>query len=210
MMVFQSPVSHPFTPIKVVLLSGLSDPYSCGLTPMQREFLGAMEVPEACKIYWNFPYISSFHRSRREPPLWLASVRNARQFLMASRHAGYRAAARCHWEALIRSAEEVVVITLSCGLEILNNCLGTGPVPNVRIFALGPVAWQRPRAPCTLVRGERDYVSRPFFKHSDIIVPGLGHMGYFQNRQVLSLLNEYLCSNTSRSSAPASTYRAGD
>ncbi len=191
MMVFRSPRSHPVTPIKVVLLSGLSDPATCALSPTQAQFLGALEVPETCKVYWNFPYIPCPDRPRREPPLWLASLRNARQFLLASRRA-YRGAARCHWQALTASAEEVVVITLSCGLEILNNCLDTGPVPRIRSFALGPVAWQRPRVPCTLVQGDCDFVSRSFFKDGDVIVPGVGHMGYLRDHRVLSLINDCL------------------
>jgi hypothetical protein len=209
MMVFQAPRSHPVTPLKVVLLSGLSDPATCALSPTQAQFLSALEAPESCKVYWNFPYLPCPDRPRREPPLWLASLRNARQFLLASRHA-YRAAARRHWQALTASAEEVVVITLSCGLEILNNCLGTGPVPGIRVVALGPVAWQFPCVPCTLVQGAHDHVSRSFFKDGDVIVPGVGHMGYLRDHRVLALINERLCCNTSRSSARGCTYRGGN
>jgi hypothetical protein len=194
--VFQVPRSHPFTPIKVVLLSGLSDPATCALSPTQVQFLGALEAPESCKLYWNFPYIPCPARPHPEPPLWLASLRNARQFVLASRPA-YCTAARRHWQALTASADEVVVITLSCGLEILNNCLDIQPVPKIRVFALGPVAWHLPRVPCTLVQGTHDHVSRSFFKVSDVIVPYVGHMGYLPNRHVLSLINERLCCNTS-------------
>ncbi len=209
MIVFQAPVSHPVTPLKVVLLSGLSDPTTCALSPEQVRFLEALEVPESCKLYWNFPYIPCPEKARRAPPLWLASLRNTRQFLEASRLA-YRSAARGHWQSLTASTDKLVVITLSCGLEILNQCLsGDGIGSRIHVFALGPVARRAPSVPCTLVRGARDLLSRCFFRTSDLVVPGVGHMDYLRNNKVLELLNEHLCGNTLPSRARDCTCPGG-
>jgi hypothetical protein len=142
-------------------------------------------------VYANFPYVACPAR-RPAPPLWLASVQNVRQFLLSSRRV-YRTPARRHWEALAGSCDEVVAVTLSCGLEILNNCLGAGGGgPRVRVFALGPVAREAPRAPCTLIQGTRDRVSKLFFRSSDVELPGVGHLGYLRCRRVYELIDGYV------------------
>ncbi|MEA2337706.1 MAG: hypothetical protein QOE82_1713, partial [Thermoanaerobaculia bacterium] len=121
MILSEPPARHPFTTRKVVLLSGLADPGTCALSPIQRRFLDAIDAPAESKVYLNFPYVSST-RPRVHPPLWLASIRNYAQFLRASKPA-YRDRARLHWRALLESTESLVVITGSCGLEILNHCV---------------------------------------------------------------------------------------
>lgn len=172
-------------------MSGLSDPTTCALSEVQRRFLAAVRVPEECKVYWNFPYVPS-DRGRQDPPLWLASVRNGRQFLLAST-LDYRRAARRHWRALADSTDHLLVITLSCGLEILNHLLG--PEDGGRsldVVALGPVASGRPRVPCLLVQGDADYVSKLFFRRRDVHLSGVQHLEYFQHPQVLDLTNRRL------------------
>jgi hypothetical protein len=200
MILSEPPARHPFTPLKVVLLSGLSDPSTCALSAAQTRFLASLAAPEESKIYWNFPYLPS-PGARRDPPLWLASLRNLRQFLQASRPA-YRA----HWHALAASAESLVVITGSCGLEIFNHCLEAGD-PVGHLFALGPVARARPAVPHTLVQGTRDPFSRVFFRKCDVELPGVGHMTYLGDSRVQRLVNDYLCSSTFPSAAPASISR---
>ncbi len=208
MLVNEPAVRHPFTPSKVVLLSGLSDPATCALSESQRRFLGSLRVPEPSKIYWNFPYIPDAREWRR-PPLWLASVRNTQQFALASRPA-YRDAARRHWRALADSAGELLVITLSCGLEIVNQCLDPGVIgPPVRVIALGPVAHGLPPVPCTLVQGARDYVSKLFFRKNHASITGVGHMNYLESPEVAEIVDRHLCSSTLESLAQASTCLSG-
>lgn len=197
MILSSPPARHPFTPRKVVLLSGLSDPSTCALSAVQTRFMASLAAPEESKIYWNFPYLPS-SKERRNPPLWLASIRNVQQFLGAS-HPGYRP----HWRALAASAESIVVITGSCGLEIFNHCFEAGD-PVEHVFALGPVARARPAASHTLVRGTRDPFSRVFFRKCDVELSGVGHMNYLDDSRVQRLVNDYLCSNTFPSPAAAS------
>jgi hypothetical protein len=177
--------------VKVAVMSGLSDPTTCALSAIQRRFMAAVQVHEEWKVYWNFPYVPC-DRERRDPPLWLASVRNGWQYLLAS-SPDYRAAARRHWRALAESAERLVVVTLSCGLEILNHVLGPEDERKpLDVIALGPVASGPPRAPTTLVQGTADYVSRLFFRRRDVSLPGVQHLEYFPHPQVLELTNRRL------------------
>jgi hypothetical protein len=201
MMVLRPPVPHPLTKLKVVLLSGLSDPRTTALSERQTAFLASLDAPDEAKIYWNFPYVPCT-ATRRVPPLWLASWRNGRQFFAASRKK-YREAARVHWRALIASAERLVVITLSCGTEIVNHCTDARDATrDIHIVALGPVAWRRPALSHTLVQGAQDYISKAFFRHADVEIGGVHHMNYLDNEQVAEL-----CNNTLRSGAAASTCR---
>ncbi|HVR39186.1 MAG TPA: hypothetical protein VMU84_08815 [Thermoanaerobaculia bacterium] len=211
MILSEPPVQHPFTTMKVVWLSGLSDPATCALSAKQERFLDALDVPHESKIYWNFPYVPST-QAPREVPLWLASLRNAHQFISASRPA-YRNAARRHWRALADSTDALFVITGSCGLEILNHCIDETDADRiVRVIALGPVARTRPNVPCTLVRGTNDPISKFYFPDCDVVLHGAGHMSYLDDPRVVQLVNqivsEIVCSNTFPSSAPASICRS--
>ncbi len=188
MIVYQPPTRHPNTPVKVAVMSGLSDPTTCALSGIQKRFMAAVDVPEEWKVYWNFPYVPC-ERERQDPPLWLASVRNGWQYLLAS-SPGYRAAARRHWRALADSAERLVVVTLSCGLEILNHVLGPEDEgKSLDVIALGPVASGPPRVPSVMVQGTADYVSRLFFRRRDVSLPGVQHLEYFLHPLVLELTN---------------------
>ena len=202
MIVDQPPTLHPYTALKVVLLSGLSDPATCALSEQQMRFLESLDAPEEAKVWWNFPYVVC-SEPRRTPPLWLASWRNTWQFFRASRNP-YRDAARRHWRALVESTERLLVITLSCGIEIVNHCVDASDVSrDIHLIALGPVAFRRPVLPHTLVQGKGDYLSKLFFRRPDVEITGAGHMNYLHHPDVAQLCRE-LCNNTLRSSAAVS------
>lgn len=206
MIVDAPPVRHRFTPRKIALLSGLSDPSTCALSDVQAQFFASLDAKNDEKLAANFPYVPCAPPASR-PPLWLASWRNVHQFLGASRPR-YRDAARRHWRALADSCDELLVITLSCGLEILNQCLDADDERRaISIIALGPVARKAPPLDCLLVCGERDRIARWYFPRSDVMLPGVGHMDYFRHPATLQLVNQRLCGNTSKSSDPASTSR---
>jgi len=201
-----APVRHRFTPRKIALLSGLSDPSTCALTGVQSQFLAALDADADEKIALNFPYVPCAAQASR-PPLWLASWRNFHQFLSA-RKPRYRHAASRHWRALADSCDELLVITLSCGLEILNQCIDANDEQRaISVIALGPVARKAPPLDCTLVRGEGDRIAQWFFPQCDVVLSGVGHMDYLRHAATLHLVNERLCGNTSKSSAPVSTSR---
>ncbi len=239
MLVQRAVTRHPYTPLKAAILSGLSDPSTCALSEIQRDFLARLDAPESAKVDWNFPYVRS-ESPRREPPLWLASWRNVRHYLDASKPA-YFQQARSHWRALRDSTDALLVITLSCGLEILRHCLDEDDAQrSIHVLALGPVARGLPPLPCTIVQGERDPITRMFFKSriptqastdpdsaphgalafsrpdrslaattTTLTLPGIGHLDYLRNDTVLHLANELLCGNTLKSSAAVSISRSG-
>lgn len=195
MLIFQKPTSHKFTALKIAFITGLSDPTRCALSQKQRRFLSALDIPEADKIYYNFPYLPAFGSGETSAPLWQASFANYRQFRMA-RQNQYLAAARRHLETFFASAETIIFLAGSCGLEILNHAIGRHPPEKpMHVFALGPVARRRPVFPHTLIQGQRDYISKLFFRDVDVIIPGVGHMDYLDNSAVFHFINERLCSS---------------
>lgn len=192
MMIQQSPTRHVRTSSKVVLLSGLSDPRTCALSQIQIDFLRAIKMSADEKLLLNFPYLPEHAGHVQSPSLLAASWANTVQFLQASRNK-YRSAATAHWNALVDSCDRLHVITLSCGLEILNGCLVAGRRPGkLQVVALGPVARARPTAPHKLVQGSHDYISKPFFRNTEIVLQGVGHMDYLQHSHTIDVVNEIL------------------
>jgi hypothetical protein len=187
MIVLQPPTLHAWSRLKIVLLSGLSDPTSCALSQTQQEFLRRLVSPSESKVFANFPYHPPDRDTQASVPLLLASWRNLSQFRRAM-HSPYREHALQHWQSLVNSCEELFVITLSCGLEILNVCLSTGVRPEkIDVLALGPVARQRPPVPHLLVRGQRDWIVNPWFREVDLRVPDLGHLDYLKSPRIVEL-----------------------
>ncbi|HEX7833455.1 MAG TPA: hypothetical protein VF787_27640 [Thermoanaerobaculia bacterium] len=202
MLITRPATHHADTPLKIAILSGLSDPSTCALSDMQRDFLQRLDAPHSAKVFRNFPYVDSA-TPRRNPGLLIASWRNTQQFLNAS-NAKTIEHARRHWRALRDSTDALLIITLSCGLEILRHCVGKNEGA-VHVLALGPVARALPALPCTLVRGSRDPISRVFFNDA-LVLPNLGHLDYFTSTAVLEIANE-LCSSILNSSAADSISR---
>ncbi|MCA9129414.1 MAG: hypothetical protein KDB22_20150 [Planctomycetales bacterium] len=198
-MIELTPAQYAYTPLKVAFMSGLSEPRSCALTSRQQAFLRSLAAPESCKVYCNFPFVPTRAIPLPPPPLWKASLRNTAQFLRA-RRPGYARRARKHLEALSDSADRLVLITLSCGLEIANRCLADlAPGKQIFVFALGPVAWTRPIYSHVFIQGSRDYVSKLFTRTVDVRLNGVGHLSYLDDPQVSELINDKLCNSISNS-----------
>lgn len=213
MLVSRPAAAHPWSPRKIAILSGLSDPSTCALSKVQRKFLDALETPASTKVFRNFPWIEA-DDVRPEPPILRASWQNVRQYLGAERPA-FVAQARRHWRALRESTDARLILALSCGFEILRHLIDEYDDPEtLTILALGPVARAWPDFPCTLLYGSRDPIARVFSPRwsstlpSRIIdIPTVGHLDYFGNADVLRIANELLWVNTSSSSAAASISR---
>jgi hypothetical protein len=212
MLVRQPASSYAFAPFRVAIMSGLSDPATCALSSVQRDFLARLQVPASSIVPRNFPYVAC-QESRPVPPLWKASWNNFAAFRRAST-SGYIEHARRHWRALRDSCESLLVITLSCGHEILRNVVDREDEQRrIEVLALGPVARRFPPFRTTVAIGSRDPIARFFTRsrtselHSVVPLPGLGHLDYFRSDAVLHLANELLCSSTFRSSAADSISR---
>jgi hypothetical protein len=193
----QPPADHPATPVKIALLTGLSNPWSCALSDVQRAFMAALEFPEAWKVYRNFPWIAADHPAAATP-LWRAGFHNGWQFLAASTPL-YRRIAKTHWDAVLRSTGHVLIIAGSCGLQIVNCLLRGRPSRAARIDVLGfgPVAWRRPPVKCRLVRNERDIVSRCFFRKTEVLLAGSGHMNYLEDRRLIEIAGQWISNSIS-------------
>lgn len=205
MIIHREPAHFPDCDRRVVFMSGLSDPSVCSLSRSQRELMNRLCIDDECKLYRNFPYVGPVasqdcdSEPLKEVPLVRASLANTKQFLLC-RGQRYLKPAGQHWDRLLRATKSIVVITLSCGLEIFNRlmarreCSRAAVDSRVYVIALGPVAWRTPVVRHTIIQGERDYLSRCFFRATQR-VPRLGHMDYASDIRVIDQINEVLCSN---------------
>jgi hypothetical protein len=193
----QPPAEHRTTPVKIALLTGLSNPWSCALSDVQRDFMASLHFPEAWKVYRNFPWIAA-ENPATVTPLWRASVHNGWQFVAASTPL-YRWIAKAHWNALLRSADHVVIIAGSCGLQIVNCMLAdrSSHATRIGVLAFAPVAWRRPPARCRLVQNERDFVSRCFFRRPEVRLGQSGHMNYLEDCHLIEIAERWISNSIS-------------
>lgn len=188
MVLFRPPIDYPYSNIKLALITGLSNPYSCNLSRIQKNFLSRLEFPHI--VPYNFPYLPS--SGEENEPLWKASMENMKQFLMYQT-SYYQHHLRLHLNNFISSCEQIIFLSGSCGLEILTLALSQESKTKVaRVFAYGPVAKRHPDFPCTFIQGSKDYVSRYFFKKVDYRIPHLGHLDYLQHPEVFNIIQQGL------------------
>ena len=180
-------MTHPARiPFQVAFLTGQSRPPGSALTPGQRAFLTALPVPAAGRVPTNFPYRGDGTENFAPAGLFVASVRNARQYLSA-RGARFAANHTSPVEALLGRAERTLFLAGSCGLELFNGLsLRTDDRRRVTLFAYGPVARRRPDCAHFLVQGRRDWISRRYFRTVDAHVEA-GHLEYLTDPTVLAL-----------------------
>lgn len=199
MLVDNPPARHAFSEHKVALVSGLSDPESCALSTKQQGFLKAIDLPEDCKVRQNFPFLAAAADSSRRPPsLLIASWRNYRQFRAASSRRYYQAA-KPHFVSLLESTNNLLLVTLSCGLEIVRCSIPPRwPGTSVMVVALGPVARSLPDAKCHTVQGSHDLISKAFVHNPDHKISQVGHMGYMDSTEARDIVRHYACNSTSR------------
>jgi hypothetical protein len=184
------PISLVYTSVKIAFITGLSNPKSCSLSKIQRQFMSRLEVPEKYKLYYNFPYAPS--EGEEKEPLWKASFENVNQYLRC-RQPYYQQQLHLHLESLAASCDQIIFLSGSCGLEMLNVALSASSQKKLaHVFAYAPVARKHPEYPCTLIQGSRDYLSQVFFKPLDKTIQGLGHMDYLQHPEVFEIVQQGL------------------
>ncbi|MCA9056895.1 MAG: hypothetical protein KDA85_00290 [Planctomycetaceae bacterium] len=208
MMLRQPPREFAPQPFRLLFMSGLSDPQCCALSDGQHQLLRSLNLFTNCQVASNFPWLAEDRQQARHVPLWKASWHNSVQFLRASTPVRDQLVLQ-HWNAVVACTPAIVVITLSCGLQIVNHCLRYGAQPSqLHVIALGPVAWRRPSVSHTLITGGRDWISLPFFPRPDIVIPRLGHLDYVTHPSVSETINRLLCNSTLKSLAPAASFPA--
>lgn len=204
MRILRQPVrQYPQTKFKIVVVSGLSNPLSCELTPAQASLIALPELPSESVVTRNFPFcdqidaddsiLSSYARKKpHQASLIRASYSNGLQFIRTW-SAEYHRNAIPHWNALLHSVDHLLVISGSCGIQLLTSCKQLqGTFNKVHLLALGPVGLLRPTFPTVLLQGNRDWLSRAFFRSPDTIVHGVGHMDYWEHPQVREIAIQWL------------------
>jgi hypothetical protein len=180
-------------PLQIAFLTGQGDPPSAALNPIQKAFLDALPVPEACKVRVDFPYPEA-SPPHRPIPLPLASWNVSRQ-LLASRRAPFAARHRPPVQALLGRADRTLFLAGSCGLELLANLeLPSTDRARIHVFAYGPVVRRLPDCEVRAVRGRRDWISRLGSRgvfRAPLQVEG-AHLDYLRDPAVLALASSYL------------------
>jgi hypothetical protein len=186
---------HPWSPSKLVWLSGASDPRTCALSSAQLDLLESCGPTDVCAR--NFPYVEPRRWAGRRPPgLLLASTSNVLQFALASTPLFRRATGR-HWAALCASTQQLLVVAGSCGAQFLRQLEPITPLDvALHSLALGPVAWRAPRSLELAVIGGRDRIARiveGMPRAVEVVRPaGVGHMGYLADESVRRVVREWV------------------
>lgn len=171
--------------LQIAFITGRSDPNNCLLSPIQSAFIQRLAAPGRRLVMHNFPYVDNGQTVYRIQSLPKASYYNAREYLN-SRQNGFAARYHSSVYSLLEQAVHTVFLAGSCGLELFNNLkLPTDLLSNVSVFAYGPVARIRPNVQHQLVQGQRDFISKLWFRQADIYVAG-GHLDYLSHPEVFA------------------------
>jgi hypothetical protein len=212
--------SYEQSKLRIAIVTGLSNPNNCELHEHQFEFLSAI-IPrnnsfsgidfDRDVVHRNFPFVESSLKSGSispspRPNLIRASFANSLQFLKC-RSTNYRALSTPHWKQLFESTTHLIIITGSCGLQLLDDAVSQLGTPRkLDILALGPVVY-RPRAfrssmrseiTVEAVQGTHDWISRLAYRGNSTLVRGLGHLGYWMNHETRDIACQWLSSKISR------------
>ncbi len=212
--------SYKQSKMRIAIVTGLSNPANCDLHENQSDFL---ETLIACSkhvsdgdtsgmmVHKNFPFIDSSLQNdpaneARKPTLLMASFANMLQFLKC-RSLNYRALSAPHWKQLFESTNHLIIITGSCGLQLLDDAVSQLDAPSkLDILALGPVVYRplairppmRPGITIDAVQGTRDWISRLTYRGKSNLVRRLGHLGYWMNRETRDIACQWLSSRISK------------
>ncbi|QDV05953.1 hypothetical protein Poly30_14560 [Planctomycetes bacterium Poly30] len=193
-----------WTPVKIGWLSGVSRPRTNVLSADQLALVQSLPGAADWKLRTNFPY--GLHPSTkpefRRTPLLLASAVNLGRFAAASQPLPRRST-RAAWRALRASCERLLLVTNSCGSQIVASLEGRDPSSApLHLFSLGPVDWGCARLDQVRVRGSLDRIRTPRRSSSDVIVDGVGHMDYARSTEVRALAIQWVRSTLERAEVP--------
>jgi len=184
---------------RIALLTGQSSPQNTALSPEQRTFLARVAPAGFATLAHGFPFHASYERRPYErPPIALASLHNARQFMAAMNDAAFRnvLAARLG-ELFERTEDRLILLTGSSGLQLLNAAWPhvCGAALNVQVLALGPACLARLNIPAsclTTIRGSCDAWSRLLYRHSIDHEVTCGHLSYWSSPEVIEVVRQLL------------------
>lgn len=187
----------PVAPRRLCLLTGQSCLRSSLLPPDKRDFLAAV-APDGVEItQTGFPWHRQFAIPAPPPPLLLASLRNAQQWVWARHDATYLAALSAILGRLLdRTHEKLFLVTGSCGIDLLSAVLPKLPRgPEIHVAALGP-AGRSPRtdllSSLLVMQGRRDGWSRHLWHGVVHAHPDCGHLDYYQSSDAIAMTRSFL------------------
>lgn len=182
---------------RLCLLTGQSRFRSSLLSPEQRDFLAAV-APDGLEVpISGFPWHERFATPAPPPSLFLAALRNGRQWMWARHDAVYLdALTTILGRLLARTRERLFLVTGSCGIDLLAAVLPVlPPGPEIHVVALGPVG-RSPRSDALAgqlaVQGRRDGWSRHLWRGPVHARPDCGHLGYHRDASVIAATRAFL------------------
>ena len=177
---------------RLCLLTGQSSFTTSALPDDKRAFL-TMVAPAGAEVTMTgFPWHAAVSDERAPPGLLAASLRNASQWLWARRHEGFRAALSAILGlALARTEERLLLVTGSCGVDLLAQALSRLPShgPELWVASLGPVGRLPPDrriARSLIIQGRGDSWSRLLWRGRVHRRPDCGHLDYYRNRETIA------------------------
>lgn len=175
--------------LQIAFITGRSLPGNFALSPSQRAFMATLNREGRC-LAVNFPWAMGVD-DWRATPILQASWNNACDYLGSRRPAfsqTYQEATR----KLLASADHTLLLAGSCGLELFNNLqLPAADLLRVSIFAYGPVARHRPTCRHLLVQGQKDWISRFWFRDVDTHI-ACTHMNYLAQPALSDLCRRFI------------------
>lgn len=190
----------------VILLSGSSNFETAALSDEQKDFLSLFEKFSYKIIESNFPYNIEFpYQKYDEINIVKASCKVICYYIHTLKNKKFHKEIKRHL-SFILNIKELIIITQSSGLNILNKFLDLLDndelekikTQNIQIFSLGPVAKKNKKFEILnykIVKGKLDEYSKKFDFHKADIWIDCKHLEYLKNKELREYIYEYLQKN---------------
>lgn len=184
----------------VLILSGSGNYNSSALSKEQRDLLNIFKDFSYDIIETNFPYNIDFpHEDYIDVNILKASFKTIVYYLHTLFNKNFQIEIKRNLKKILE-IEEVVVITQSSGLNILNRFIDFYDEEilkkvNIKVFALGPVGKKSNKLKnldVTVIKGKYDEYSRLLDFHKIDRWIKCRHLTYLKNEELKSILYEYL------------------
>lgn len=175
----------------VFLLSGQSDYAHSELSEEQKRFLNLFEKHGFAPLETGFPF-NKLHnfKNRERSGIIRASLRNAEQFIALVLNEHFRKLVAKHLQPAFDASASIIIVCQSSGLQMLKSAsplLKIKPDAKIKVFALGPVMWNRfadKRFEVHIIKGKNDWVSNSLDKTPTSFKVNCNHMDYCHSPEV--------------------------
>ena len=182
------------------ILTGQSSYNHSELTSGQKKLLTIFERFGIETLETNFPYNHKhLHKNAVQPNLLQASVLNTSQFFQSVFDPQYGAILSQHLSPCLKNKDNVFVVTGSLGQQMFIKSLKFLEIKlleSVTVFALGPVSTtsiaRHYLIETITIKGMHDNISRVFDRTQTDHLVNCGHMDYYNNEEVKSIISRHL------------------